>query len=86
MGFMKTWEKMSQNLYDKWGSKFQNQYDTFRLMKSPAWYIALTNGIWVTLDNEAKAFLNNLLAELVKRFDEEFAKDVITKVTDKFKN
>lgn len=80
MGIMESWEKWSLKQYEKWGSKLQNKYDKYRNLKTPDWYLKLTDTIWDKLDVSTKKFLNTLIEETVKAFDEEFAKELLDKI------
>lgn len=85
MGFMDNWERWSEAQWEKWGSKLQGKYDKYRNMKTPEWYIKITDKVWEELDDKAKAFLNKLVTESIKQFDDEFAKKLIAKVLELIK-
>lgn len=85
MGIMESWEKWSLKQYEKWGSKLQSKYDKYRNLKTPEWYLKLTDTIWDKLDNSTKKFLNTLIEETIKAFDEEFAKELLDKIVKAIK-
>jgi len=80
MGIMKAWEKWSQKQYDGWGRLLQNKYDKYRNTKTPEWYLALTDKLWNVLDDSTKRILNNLVRDLIARYNDTFAKKVTGKV------
>lgn len=85
MGMMDSWRKWSEKQWALWGSKLQSKYDKYRALKTPEWYLKLTDKIWDALDDKAKDFLNKFVTEAVKRFDEKFAQELIDKIVASFK-
>ena len=77
---MDAWRKWSQKQWDGWGSKLQNKYDRYRELRTPQWYLDLTNKIWDKLDDKVKDFLNRFVTEAVANFDNDFAKELIGKI------
>jgi len=80
MGLMDSWEKWSWKQWLGWGSKLQSEYDKYRNLKTPDWYIDMTDNIWDHLSDKTKQFLNAFVMETVKAFDEEFGKDLLDRV------
>lgn len=85
MGFMDAWEKWSLKQWLSWGSGLQNKYDEYRELKTPDWYLQLTDGVWDRLSDEVKDYLNKTVIETVKHFDTDFAKELIDKIVDRVK-
>ena len=79
------WENWSLRQWLNWGSKLQSKYDEYRELKTPEWYLDLTDNIWDNLSDKTKAFLNTFVIETVKAFDEEFAKDLLDKIVKAIK-
>ena len=74
---MTKWEAFAKSYYEKRGKHFQSRYDKWRNLKSPKWYVDITDLAWAKLDDTAKAYLNKLALETIKTFGDEFAKKVI---------
>ena len=92
MGFMSKWRDGSQWLYDKYGSKLQPAYNKIDSWKTPEWAKKIFQMVWDDiLDEKLKKKLYKLVNEICKDFyklvneickdyDEEFAKELLTKV------
>ena len=74
------WREWSLMQWLGWGQHLQSKYDEYRELKTPEWYLDLTDGIWGLMSNKAKDYLNRLVIETCKAFDEEFAKDLLDKI------
>jgi len=85
MGIMDKWREWSKKLWDNHGSKLQARYDRFRTLETPEWYLKLTEAVWDKIDNTSKDFLNKFLVEVIARYDEKFAKELIEKIVAIFK-
>lgn len=79
------WREWSETLWEKWGVNLQNKYDKYRNLKTPEWYLKITDSIWENLDDTAKAWLNKFLEETIKTFDDAFAKELIDKIVKAIK-
>lgn len=80
MGIIDAWERWSQKQWDKWGSDLQGKYDKYRAMKTPTWYLEITENIWDNLDDSGKAFLNRIVTEAKGYFNDSLAKEIVEKV------
>jgi len=81
MGFMSKWRDGSQWLYDKYGSKLQPAYNKIDSWKTPEWAKKIFQMVWDDiLDEKLKKKLYKLVNEICKDYDEEFAKELLTKV------
>jgi hypothetical protein len=85
MSIFEIWEQWSLKQWLGWGSKLQSKYDEYRDLRTPDWYIDLTEGIWNKLSNVTKDYLNKWVIETAKTFDEAFAKDFVEKIVSKIK-
>lgn len=85
MSIFDSWEKWSLTQWLGWGSKLQSKYDKYRNLKTPEWYLNLTESIWDKLNDAHKAFLNNFIEETVKYFGEDFARELVEKVVNAIK-
>lgn len=85
MELMKRWRMWSEEQHENWGEHLQKRYNTFRDFKTPLWYRTLTDGIWGQIDLGTKLFLNQLVIDTMKKFDEKFAKELIEKAVNKLK-
>ena len=79
------WREWSLAQWLGWGSKLQSKYDEYRELKTPDWYLDLTDGVWDLMSNQTKDFLNKLAIETCKVFDEEFAKELIDNIVKAIK-
>lgn len=85
MGFMESWKEWSLAQWLGWGKDLQNKYDEYRELKTPTWYLNLTDSIWEGLSDKAKDYLNKLVIETCKAFDEAFAKDLLDRIVKAIK-
>lgn len=83
MWIMDKWKEGSQWLYDKFGSKLQEKYDNIDSWQTPSWAKDAMDKIWEYLDEDLKKTLFLFTKETCAKFDNKFAKDLITTVVKK---
>ena len=78
---MKNWEAWSRVQYDKWASKLQPKYNNIKDWETPDWAKSIFGAIWDdVLDEKLKKKLYNLVMEICKDYDAEFAKELVVKI------
>ena len=77
MGFMESWKNWSQNQWDKWGSKLRPTYKRIDAWKTPDWVKKAGDKIWDFIDDDTKKFLYKYIMETLKKFDGQFAEELI---------
>ena len=80
MGFMEKWQAWSQKQWDNWGHKLQPKYDEIANWQTPEWAKVISQEVWDLLDPVKKKLLYDEIMRICKKFDKEFALELIKKI------
>jgi len=80
MGFMDSWKAWSQRQYNNWGSQLQPQYTQIKKWDAPDWVKDVLEDVWDLLEKDMQKKLYNLVMDICKEYDAEFAKTLIEEI------
>lgn len=83
MNLIDMWRNWSQKQYDVWGSKLQEKYDFWKDYDDPE-LRKKCQAVWAKLTPAVQKKIYELLVEALKKYGPEFAKDLMSKLSEAF--